>query len=213
MEPRTLTLPIVITLVRATKPKLTLFVLSCLLAAGQLPAQVSISPGNSYTESFDGLGSASAISVPAPRISLMNRACLSILFAGAMAAPAAQPGLIVKAALKPSDPWKDSPTQTLDDLPEAVVARTDSGLSQYGGMRARKAKATGFFYPARIEGRWWLVDPEGCLFLHKGVDSVRMLDTSASRDAWKQRSGSETNWPSHTIALLREHSFNGLAAC
>jgi hypothetical protein len=34
--------------------------LSCLLAAGQLSAQVSISSGNTYTENFDALGSASA---------------------------------------------------------------------------------------------------------------------------------------------------------
>jgi hypothetical protein len=144
--------------------------------------------------------------------SLISRASFLVLLVGTLAASAAQPPLKVEAALKPGEPWKTYPTRTLDDLPAAVATRTDSGLSQYGGMLARKAKATGFFYPARIEGRWWLVDPEGCLFLHKSVASVHMLGTAESQDAWKKLFGSETNWPGRTTALLRENGFNGLGA-
>ena len=105
------------------------------------------------------------------------------LLAGALVASAAQSRLMVDAALKPGEPWKAYPTRTLDDLPADIAARTDSGLSRYGGVLARKSGATGFFHPARIEGRWWLVDPEGCLFLHDGVASVHMLGTPGSRSA------------------------------
>jgi hypothetical protein len=135
-----------------------------------------------------------------------------LLVAGELAASAAQPRLTVDAALKPGEPWKAYPTRTLDDLPAVAATPADSGLSRYGGILARKTKATGFFYPARIEGRWWLVDPEGCLFLHKGVASVRMLGTAGSQDACKAQFGGETNWSAGTTALLREHGFNGLGA-
>ena len=135
-----------------------------------------------------------------------------MLLAGAVAASAAPPPLTVEAAQKAGDPWKAYPTRTLDDLPAAIVNATDSGLSKYGGLLARKAKATGFFYPARVDGRWWLVDPDGCLFLHTGVASVRMLGTAGSRDACNEQFGSETNWSSRTTALLRENGFNGLGA-
>ena len=134
------------------------------------------------------------------------------LLAGALVASAAQSRLMVDAALKPGEPWKAYPTRTLDDLPADIVARTDSGLSRYGGVLARKSGATGFFHPARIEGRWWLVDPEGCLFLHDGVASVHMLGTPGSRSACKEQFGSETNWPARTTALLRANGFNGLGA-
>jgi hypothetical protein len=145
-------------------------------------------------------------------MSIIPHAWLMVFLAGSLAASAAQPRLTVEAALKPGEPWKAYPTRTLDDLPSAVTTSTDSALSQYGGMLARKTKATGFFYAARIEGRWWLVDPEGCLFLHKGVASVRMLGTAGSENAWNEQFGSQTNWPSRTTALLRENGFNGLGA-
>ncbi len=135
-----------------------------------------------------------------------------LLLAGTLTLSAAQPRRTVDAALKTGEPWKAYPTRTLEDLPPAIATRTDSGLSQYGGLQSRKAKATGFFYPARIEGRWWLVDPEGCLFLHSGVASVRMSGSAGGQVACNEQYGSETNWPSRTTALLRDHGFNGLGA-
>ncbi|HNR99425.1 MAG TPA: beta-galactosidase [Planctomycetota bacterium] len=45
--------------------------------------------------------------------------------------------------------------------------------NQYGGWKSGpKLKATGFFYPALHAGKWWLVDPEGCLFWSHGSDCV-----------------------------------------
>ncbi len=75
-------------------------------------------------------------------------------------------------------------------------SKTDSGFSRYGGLLARKTKATGFFHAARVDGRWWLVDPDGCLFLHKAVTGVRPLTTKESRAACNEKFGSETNWAS-----------------
>ena len=118
---------------------------------------------------------------------------------------AAAPGRSVAASdVKPQGPWKTYLTRTLEDLPPQALARTDSGFSQYGGLLDRKTKATGFFYAARQDGRWWLVDPEGCLFIHKAVTGVRPLTTKESRAACDGKFGGETNWASHTLALLRE---------
>ena len=126
---------------------------------------------------------------------------------------AAAPGKLVQAAdVKPDGPWKAYPTRTLEDLPAKALGKTDSGFSQYGGLLARKTKATGFFYAARRNGRWWLVDPDGCLFLHKAITGVRPLTTKESRAACNEKFGSETNWANQTVALLREHGFNGLGA-
>ncbi len=42
----------------------------------------------------------------------------------------------------------------------------------YGGFTETKAKATGFFRVEKIEGAWWLVDPDGHLFFSTGADSI-----------------------------------------
>ena len=48
------------------------------------------------------------------------------------------------------------------------------GWNRYGGWAdGPKFKATGHFYPASHEGKWWLVDPEGRLFWSHGPDCVR----------------------------------------
>jgi hypothetical protein len=88
----------------------------------------------------------------------------------------------------------------------------DTGFSQYGGWLARKEKATGFFYPKQIGDRWWLVDPEGCLFLHKAVVAVSPIGGAGARAAFKEKFGSESNWVGSTASLLHSHGFNGLGA-
>jgi len=44
--------------------------------------------------------------------------------------------------------------------------------SKYGGFQAARAKATGFFRVEQIDGRWWFVDPEGCLFFSTGSTGI-----------------------------------------
>ena len=116
----------------------------------------------------------------------------------------------VDVASKPGDPWRAYPTRTLEDLPAAARAKTDTDLTPYGGLRSRREKATGFFHAKQIDGRWWLVDPDGGRFLHKGVASVRPLGTPGARAALQARFGSASNWAAGTVSLLRDHGFNGL---
>lgn len=45
---------------------------------------------------------------------------------------------------------------------------------RWGGWEGGpKLRATGFFRAEKVEGRWWLVDPDGRLFWSHGVDCVR----------------------------------------
>jgi hypothetical protein len=48
-----------------------------------------------------------------------------------------------------------------------------SEFSRYGGWKAKRFKATGFFRTENDGHRWWLVDPEGYAFLSVGVDCMR----------------------------------------
>jgi hypothetical protein len=51
------------------------------------------------------------------------------------------------------------------------------GWSKYGGWKAKRFKATGFFRTQHDGQRWWLVDPEGYAFLSVGVDCIRLTSS------------------------------------
>ena len=118
----------------------------------------------------------------------------------------------VPVAREPGGSWKTFPTRTLADLPELAAMKPDTDLSQYGGWKARQLKATGFFYPKQLEGRWWLVDPQGNLFIHKGIAAVSQLGTAGARAAQKKMFGGDKEWAAQTTQLLRAYGFNGLGA-
>lgn len=52
------------------------------------------------------------------------------------------------------------------------------GWNQYGGWaKGPKRQATGHFRVEKIDGKWWMVDPEGCLYWSHGP--VRVTSSSA----------------------------------
>lgn len=57
-----------------------------------------------------------------------------------------------------------------------------TGVSQYGGWKnGPKLESTGFFRTAKLDGKWWLVDPDGYLFHSTGLTTVSSaLRTDAS---------------------------------
>jgi len=58
---------------------------------------------------------------------------------------------------------------------------------RYGGSAsAPRLKATGFFRAEKVNGKWWLVDPDGRLFFSHGIDCVHALDTTPidERETW-----------------------------
>lgn len=143
---------------------------------------------------------------------LETKRWLGILPALALMATLAHAASPVEVAREPKGPWKSYPTRTLDGLPGLVAVPADTGLNQYGGWKARQTKATGFFHPKQIDGRWWLVDPEGCLFLYRGIAAVSQLNTTGARAAQEKLFGGDRAWAAQTASLLRTHGFMGLGA-
>jgi hypothetical protein len=127
-------------------------------------------------------------------------------------AGAAEPPLIVKAKSKPASAWKEYPTRTLDQLPDFKPVAGPPALSKYGGRNDRKADATGFFHARKIGDRWWLVDPEGKLFIHVGVASVGPGSSAAMKAALAEKFGDPAKWAAATTQLLWENGFNGVGA-
>jgi len=75
--------------------------------------------------------------------------------------------------------WMNSDRRTLGALKGAWLHEEESlkpgdfGYCRYGGFAATKAKASGFFRTEKVDGKWWLVDPDGHLFFSTGADCMR----------------------------------------
>ena len=55
--------------------------------------------------------------------------------------------------------------------------------NRYGGWaNGPKRKNTGFFRTEKYRGKWWFVDPEGCLFLSNGINAIQFFDDFKVRE-------------------------------
>lgn len=118
--------------------------------------------------------------------------------------------LMVEVKRKPTDKqWRQEPTRLLSDLTDFKPA--EPPRSPFGGRTDRRVKPTGFFRAEQVNGRWWLVDPEGCLMLSVGCCSVSMNRTERGKQALQRKFGGEEQWAAQTLQLLADHGFNTLA--
>ena len=103
-----------------------------------------------------------------------------------------------------SKPWRAYPTkllELLDGYKPMGVVKTDI----YGGRADRpREKATGYFYTTKIDGRRWLIDPDGCRYFNVAINTVREPQNVAAHY------GSAEQWAEAVTDQLRTNGFNGL---
>ena len=87
------------------------------------------------------------------------------------------------------------------------------------GNPAVTAKATGFFYPTEVDGRWWLIDPNGQGFYMVGTDHAsyhvhwcEKLGYAPYARNVAEKYGSEDKWADTTAQRLAAWGFNTLPA-
>jgi agarase len=91
----------------------------------------------------------------------------------------------------------------------AVPARAADDYDAYGGWRKIEGQKTGYFHTQQIDGRWWLVTPEGNVFFSKGVDNVNFAPESDHSPA---PPADPAAWARATSRQLREWNFNTAGA-
>lgn len=69
---------------------------------------------------------------------------------------------------------------------EKVSAKKLFDYSPYGGYLAQQVQGTGFFRTEKKNGRWWLVDPDGYLFLSVGVCCISLSSGGEFKDMNKR---------------------------
>ena len=90
-------------------------------------------------------------------------------------------------------------------------------FSHYGGWKSRRVKSTGFFRVEKIDGRWWVIDPEGYLYIHKAVNSVQLFDDFSPNDVYellpKFGMNGTGNWSDREVQDSRRKAKQPLAYC
>ncbi len=89
----------------------------------------------------------------------------------------------------------------------------------YGGQKTTQRLGIGYFQTAKIDGQWWLIDPEGGLFFSKGVNHVSYsadhapdLGYSPYKRCVERKYGSEEAWAEAAVQRLQSWGFNTLGA-
>lgn len=135
------------------------------------------------------------------------------LFASVLLASAVVHAGTVEARKAPDKPWEAFPTRTLSDLSSFRTGPAVT-LTEYGGWKnpgpVEGGNPSGFFRTKKIGDRWWLIDPDGCRFLHIGVASVRPLASPGARKVFSEKFGTGEKWAAETTSWLRQRGFNGL---
>lgn len=118
----------------------------------------------------------------------------------------------VDVKFKPADAvWISRPTQILPRL-DGYAPKGPRPLSRYGGWAEAKVGATGFFQVRKVGERWWLVDPDGHLYLSKGVASVAPGGSARTKTAFASAFGTTSRWADSTAALMRSWGLNSVGA-
>lgn len=112
----------------------------------------------------------------------------------------------IEVAKKPGEKFTLQKTITLTDMPSVGL---DVGLNKFGGVNETKYKATGFFRVENINGRWWIIDPLGGRFIHRGIASVNTIPTDGARAEVAKKFKNKEGWARATATLLKENGFNG----
>lgn len=99
-----------------------------------------------------------------------------------------------------------------------VFAETPQ-YSKYGGWTDLKSTATGFFHTKKLNGVWWLIDPDGNAFISKGVNHISFtadrapsLGYAPYEQVTKEKYGDIHTWAEASIQRLRTWNFNTVGA-
>ncbi|MFA9391571.1 MAG: hypothetical protein ACERKD_17310 [Prolixibacteraceae bacterium] len=104
--------------------------------------------------------------------------------------------------------WVTYLAKTIDKLP-AFDLKYDPALNSNGSWKIDKKISTGFYRVEKIGERWWIIDPEGYPFIHKGIAVLQPGSSVRQKAAFSDKFGTNQNWSNQTTELLRNNGFNG----
>lgn len=128
-------------------------------------------------------------------------------------------GLAIPFAKQANSTWSVTRVNSLCQLTGFYDGGASTTMNTYGGRTdwPDTIQATGFFYTKKINGRWWIIDPVGRPFIHKGITSIRPGNVTSQKAAFLARYGGSTSnataraaWINETKQVLANNGFNGV---
>jgi len=110
-----------------------------------------------------------------------------------------------------SNTWTSYTAKTIDRLP-GFNFTNDPATNAYGSWMVNKSAGTGFFSVVKKADRWWIIDPDGYPFIHKGVAVFRPGTSDGQKAALNSKYGSRESWASRESQFLKQNGFNGTGA-
>jgi agarase len=116
------------------------------------------------------------------------------------------PPVVTPPTTTPSQNWPDRAVRPADC--------TIDGFDAYGGWTGLTLAATGAFRTDRIDGRWWLIDPDGHPFFSQGVNHISFEGTSDRNgvalyhDSVVARYGDRDTWADAQVARFHDWGYN-----
>lgn len=128
-----------------------------------------------------------------------------------------RPVIVQRASKAPVTSWTEEKTRILPYVlgfeADTTAARYKSITNKYGSRTDwPKSEATGRFRTEKINGRWWIIDPEGYMHYERGVTSLRKGSSAENDAAWKKRFALDTRWMRMTQQELAGIGFHGTGA-
>jgi hypothetical protein len=133
--------------------------------------------------------------------------CLTCLLLMQVRAEATTP-IPIEAAVKPDREWRMYEARTIAQIEGYHPPARPVERSRFGGRVDIRWEASGFFRTQKVNGRWWMVDPDGHPFVSVGINSVRPPRREAQQPVYQQRWGDHDHWAAETTDMLRRLGFN-----
>lgn len=104
--------------------------------------------------------------------------------------------------------WKKFISHTVNHIKDFSPI-TSASFNKYGSDQgSSKQAASGYFRTEKLNGRSWVIDPQGYLFYNVAVTGLRMGKSPNNENALKDKFGSTTAWMKASKKLLDQFHFN-----
>lgn len=108
--------------------------------------------------------------------------------------------------------YKSRPFSALTDLDVYVSDQIKNAqLDKYGGIMVEslRQKVTGYFYTAKIDGRWWIIDPLGYPYINIGLSRIdySLNGSTLQRENAIKKYGTLSNWAKETTNQVRDELY------
>ena len=129
-------------------------------------------------------------------------------FIKAQQADCTMSGLLVDYKTSPTGTFAATPTRTLCQLPGFYESNPIISTNIYGSRTDKQTTATGYYYVKQINGRWWVIDPQGYLSICRAVNCLGKGSGTTSTTAYSLLySNSNVNWMNSAKQMLNDNGF------